>query len=158
MSPGMSPHLRPDVAILVFGEAPYAEMKGDLASLAWAPAHDRELRMLETLKAAGIPTVVVFLTGRPRVVGAMLDAADAFVVAWLPGSEGGGVTDVLLRADDGAIAHDFRGRLPFAWPRTASQPPQNAGQPGHDPLFPIGFGLRYAEGSASAGRAGRRAD
>jgi beta-glucosidase len=150
---GIPPDARPDVAILVFGEAPYAEMKGDLATLAWAPAHDAERRMLDALKAAGIPTVAVFLTGRPRVVGAMLDAADAFVVAWLPGSEGGGVTDVLLRADDGRIAHDFRGRLPFAWPRTASQPPQHAGEPGYDPRFPVGFGLRYEDGPGSAGRA-----
>ena len=74
----------------------------------------------------------------PLVVNAELAAADSFVAAWLPGGEGGGIADVLFRAADGRVHYDFRGRLPFPWPR-AARPAAGAA-----PLFPLGFGLRYA--------------
>jgi beta-glucosidase len=135
---------RPDVAIVVFGEEPYAEYMGDVPSLAYQPGKERDLALLRRLKEQDIPVVAVFLSGRPLWVNREINASDAFVAAWLPGSEGGGVADMLFRTADGAIAHDFTGRLPFSWPRTAVQTPLNAGQPDYDPQFALGHGLSYA--------------
>ncbi len=71
---------------------------------------------MKKMKAKGVKTVAVFLTGRPSGVDRLIDLADAFVVAWLPGSEGGGVADVLVAGENGKANFDFQGRLPFAWP------------------------------------------
>jgi beta-glucosidase len=139
---------KPDVAIVVFGEDPYAEFLGDLQTLAYKPGDDADLALIQRLKADGIPVVSVFLSGRPLWMNREINASDAFVAAWLPGSEGAGIADVLLRGPDGRIAHDFKGRLSFSWPRTAVQTPLNAGDPGYDPLFPLGYGLRYADAGA----------
>lgn len=136
---------RPDVAIVVFGEDPYAEFQGDVRTLAYKPGDDADLALLRRLKAEGIPVVSVFLSGRPLWMNREINASDAFVAAWLPGSEGDGVADVLLRGDDGAIAHDFRGQLSFSWPRTAVQVPLNVGDADYAPQFPFGYGLRYGE-------------
>ena len=136
---------RPDVAIVVYGEDPYAEFYGDVPHLAYRPDDRRDLALLHRLKADGIPTVSVFLSGRPLWVNPEINASDAFVAAWLPGSEGGGIADVLFRAADGTVAHDFTGTLSFSWPRTAVQPPQNRGDDGYDPLFAYGFGLSYGD-------------
>ncbi|WP_448099436.1 glycoside hydrolase family 3 N-terminal domain-containing protein [Luteibacter yeojuensis] len=135
---------KPDVAIVVFGEDPYAEFQGDLPNLAYRPGNDRDLDLLRKLRGQGIPVVAVFLTGRPLWVNREINAADAFVVAWLPGSEGGGVADVLLRAPDGRVAHDFHGKLAYAWPRSAVQTPVGPAARGEHPQFPYGFGLTYA--------------
>jgi beta-glucosidase len=135
---------KPDAAIVVFGEAPYAEFLGDVPNLAYQPGAARDLALLRKLKADGIPVVAVFLSGRPLWVNREINASDAFVAAWLPGSEGGGVADVLLRGADGRIAHDFSGKLSFSWPATAAQSPLNAGQPGYAPQFALGHGLKYA--------------
>jgi beta-glucosidase len=135
---------RPDVAIVVFGEHPYAEGAGDIASLAYSPSDRGELGLLRRLHAQGIPLVAVFLSGRPLWVNAELNAADSFVAAWLPGGEGGGVADVLFRAPDGEVRYDFHGRLSFAWPRSPHVPaPGEAG--GEAPLFPSGYGLTYRD-------------
>ncbi|MEN3161167.1 glycoside hydrolase family 3 protein [Tistrella mobilis] len=108
---------RPDVVIAVFGETPYAEMAGDRPDLDFGRSDGgRAQAMLQNLKAAGLPVVSVFLSGRPLFVGPELAASDAFVLAWLPGSEGAGVSDVLFRTADGTIAHPVTGRLPMAWP------------------------------------------
>jgi beta-glucosidase len=136
---------RPDAAIVVFGENPYAEFQGDLETLDFTPDNDVDLERLLRLKAAGIPVVSVFLSGRPLWVNREINASDAFVAAWLPGSEGGGVADVLLRKADGSVAHDFKGKLSFSWPRTAVQTPLNVGDAGYDPQFPFDYGLRYAD-------------
>ncbi|WP_460876475.1 glycoside hydrolase family 3 protein [Rhodanobacter koreensis] len=136
---------RPDVAIVVFGEDPYAEFQGDLPNLAYRPGNDRDLDLLRRLHRQGVPVVAVFLTGRPLWVNREINAADAFVVAWLPGSEGEGIADVLLRTRDGRIAHDFHGKLAYAWPRTAAQIPVAAVARGEQPQFPYGFGLTYAD-------------
>ena len=135
---------RPDAAIVVFGEKPYAEMVGDRTTLEYSPADKRDLALLKSLKAAGIPVVAVFLSGRPLWVNAELNASDAFVAAFLPGTEGGGVADVLLRRRDGGVAHDFTGKLSFSWPRRPDQFRLNHGDPGYDPLFAFDYGLRYA--------------
>ncbi|HXP01505.1 MAG TPA: exo 1,3/1,4-beta-D-glucan glucohydrolase [Luteibacter sp.] len=136
---------KPDVAIVVFGEDPYAEFQGDLPNLAYRPGNDRDLDLLRKLRGQGIPVVAVFLTGRPLWMNREINAADAFVVAWLPGSEGEGIADVLLRTPDGRIAHDFHGKLAYAWPRTAVQVPVGAAARGEHPQFPYGFGLTYAD-------------
>ncbi|WP_372069220.1 glycoside hydrolase family 3 protein (plasmid) [Tistrella mobilis] len=108
---------RPDVVIAVFGETPYAEMAGDRPDLDFGRSDGgRAQAMLQNLKAAGLPVVSVFLSGRPLFIGPEMAASDAFIAAWLPGSEGAGIADVLFRAADGTIAHPFTGRLPMAWP------------------------------------------
>lgn len=136
---------KPDVAVVVFGEDPYAEFQGDLPTLAYKPGDETDLGLIRRLKGDGIPVVAVFLSGRPLWVNREINAADAFVAAWLPGSEGGGVADVLLRGPDGRMQHDFKGRLSFSWPRTATQYANNVGQKDYAPLFPFGFGLSYAD-------------
>jgi beta-glucosidase len=194
---------KPDVAIVVFGEHPYAEWYGNIPVLdrsakyrtGPAPAPEatevgasclepariggaspttsdsaqtvkaatasdagglgppfspaaRELALLRTLKARGIPVVAVFLTGRPLWITQELDASDAFVVAWLPGSEGGGIGDVLVAKNDGSVNYDFTGKLSYSWPRTAGDAPANRGDANYSPLFPYGFGLTYASSGA----------
>ena len=136
--------VKPDVAIVVFGEDPYAEYVGDLKTLAYKPGDTHDLDLMKRLRVQGIPVVAVFLTGRPLWVTPEIDATDAFVVAWLPGTEGGGIADMLLRTHDGRITHDFRGKLPFAWPRTPAQ--ATRAQRERHGLFPYGFGLTYAGG------------
>jgi len=138
LSPEGSFTERPDAAIVVFGETPYAEFQGDIASLQLRPELRRPIATMQRLKQQGIPVVAVMITGRPLYVNEALNAADAFVAAWLPGSEGGGVADMLFAAADGAPAHEFQGLLPTAWPATA--------QHGGETLYPFGYGLRYAHG------------
>ncbi|HVS62695.1 MAG TPA: exo 1,3/1,4-beta-D-glucan glucohydrolase [Thermoanaerobaculia bacterium] len=137
----------PDVAIVVYGEDPYAEFQGDRDSLDYAPGDDDDLELLRRLQEAGVPVVSVFLTGRPLWVNPELNASDAFVVAWLPGTEGGGVAEVLFADADGAPRHDFRGRLPFSWPKRPDQAVLHRGMEGYDPLFPYGYGLTYGDES-----------
>ncbi|UXB30414.1 exo 1,3/1,4-beta-D-glucan glucohydrolase [Stenotrophomonas maltophilia] len=137
--------VKPDLAVVVFGEDPYAEFQGDRPTLAYKPGNETDLALLKRLKADGIPVVAVFLSGRPLWVNREINAADAFVAAWLPGSEGAGIADVLLRGSDGRVQHDFKGKLSFSWPRTATQYANNVGQKDYDPLFAFGFGLTYAD-------------
>ena len=87
---------KPDVAIVVYGEDPYAEFQGDVPTLDYQPSGATDLALLETLKAAGIPVVSVFLSGRPMWTNPEINASDAFVAAWLPGTQGDGVADVLV--------------------------------------------------------------
>ena len=138
---------RPDVAIVVFGEGPYAEFEGDVENLDFSSRHPEGLRILRALSQKNIPSVAVFLTGRPLWVTQELDAANAFVVAWLPGSEGGGIADLLFRLPDGGMAHDFTGRLSFSWPKTPGQTLLNRHDPEYDPMFPWGYGLQYSPAS-----------
>ena len=140
---------KPDAAIVVFGEDPYAEFQGDLPNLAYRPGNDHDLDLLRRLRKQGVPVTAVFLTGRPLWMNREINAADAFVVAWLPGSEGEGIADVLLRTRDGRIAHDFHGKLAYAWPLSAAQIPVAAAARGEHPQFPYGFGLTYADGGST---------
>ncbi len=87
--------------------------------------------------------VAVFISGRPLWMNREINAADAFVAAWLPGSEGAGVADVLLRKADGSVNHDFKGKLSFSWPRNAVDAAVN--KPGHEAQFAFGYGLTYAD-------------
>ena len=134
---------RPDVAVVVFGENPYAEFQGDIPNLLFHPGDDSDLELIRKLKADGIPVVAVFITGRPLWMNREINASDAFVAAWLPGSEGAGVADVLLRKADGSVDHDFKGKLSFSWPRNAVDAAVN--KPGYQAQFPFGYGLTYAD-------------
>lgn len=123
-----------DVAIAVVGETPYAEFEGDRPDGVRLDAED--LATLDRLAGAGVPLVVVLVSGRPMDIAGQLPGWDALVAAWLPGTEGAGVADVLF----GAVAPT--GRLPVSWPAGADQQPINHGD-GQQPLFEYGFGLDY---------------
>jgi len=150
-----------DVAIVVIGETPYAEGMGDIRTgedvivqagsqingllkvlepygntMILADLHPEDLEAINTIAAKGIPVVTVLISGRPLVTNQEHDASTAFVTAWLPGSEGQGVADVLFGDED------FSGKLSFSWPKNADNR-QNFGDAGYDPLFPYGFGLTY---------------
>ncbi|TDG15201.1 glycoside hydrolase family 3 protein [Seongchinamella unica] len=150
-----------DVAIVVIGEKPYAEGMGDIRtgddvivqagsqikgllkvlepygdSLVLADLHPEDLETITNITSRGVPVVTVMLSGRPLVTNRELDASSAFVAAWLPGSEGQGIADVLFGD------HDFSGKLSFSWPRNDKKTP-NIGDNDYDPLFPYGFGLDY---------------
>ena len=122
------------VGVVVIGELPYAEGNGDRADLALAP---EDVAAVAKMKAAGIPVVVILFSGRPMILGGVLDQADAVVAAWLPGTEGEGIADVLFG--------DFKptGKLSFAWPRSMAQVATHPGGKGYDPLFAFGYGLSY---------------
>lgn len=139
---------RPDVAVVVFGETPYAEMVGDISTLEFQPGDKQALAQLKALKEWGVPVVSVFTSGRPLWVNPEMNQSDAFVAAFLPGSEGAGVADVLVAKRDGTPNKDFRGKLSFSWPKTAGQFANNVGQAGYDPLFAYGYGLRYTDRTA----------
>jgi beta-glucosidase len=136
---------RPDVAIVVFGENPYAEFEGDLDSLSFSAMTGEPLALLRRLNQQNISVVSVFLSGRPLWVNPELNASTAFVAAWLLGSEGGGVADVLFRNTDGAVNFDFTGKLSYSWPKDPSQATVNRNDPDYEPLFPYGFGLTYGD-------------
>jgi beta-glucosidase len=129
---------KPDAAVVVFGEDPYAEFVGDRDDMA---LRDEEgLRLLRKFHDAGVPTVAVLLSGRPLWVGRELALADAFVAAWLPGSEGAGLADVIVGDASGQPRQGFSGRLGFAWPAGCES--QSVA------LFPLGFGGSYARPTA----------
>jgi beta-glucosidase len=139
---------KPDAAIVVFGEGPYAEFQGDRENLEFSPDDQRDLELLRRLHAAGVPTVAIFLSGRPLWVNPHINAADAFVAAWLPGSEGAGVADVLFRSPAGE-QHDFTGRLAFSWPESAMPVSFDAAGSVSGALYARGFGLDYGHTAAA---------
>lgn len=136
---------KPDVAIVVFGEEPYAEGNGDLDNLEYQRGNKTDLALLKQLKAQGIPVVSLFISGRPMWVNPELNASDAFVAIWLPGSEGAGVADVILADANGKPQYDFSGKLSFSWPAMPQQTAVNVGDEYYAPLLPFGFGLRYGD-------------
>jgi beta-glucosidase len=125
------------VGVAVIGETPYSEGSGDIGQSGHPDLNVPNASSVMALKAAGIPVVVVLIVGRPMILDPILQYADAIVVAWLPGSEGAGVTDILY----GDVKPT--GKLPVSWPRSASQVPINQGDATYDPLFAYGFGLTY---------------
>lgn len=136
-----------DVAIAVIGEHPYAEMKGDVRlpePLTHTKRYPDDLALLQSLAANGKPVVTVFLSGRPSYANDLLNLSNAFVAAWLPGTEGGGIADMLLAGADSKPRHDFSGRLSFAWPGDPCVTRLPAA-PKSATLFPVGYGLRYAQ-------------
>ncbi|WAJ70804.1 glycoside hydrolase family 3 protein [Catenovulum adriaticum] len=133
---------KPDVAIVVFGEEPYAEGVGDRAHLGYQLDSKTDLALLKRLKAQNIPVVSIFISGRPMWVNAELNASDAFVAAWLPGSEGSAVADVLFTDSSTQVQHDFVGKLSFSWPNSATQQ-VNRFDKNKTALFDYGYGLTY---------------
>lgn len=125
-----------DVIIAVVGERPYAETAGDIANLAHSARYPEDLAVLQKVSNRGTPVVTVFESGRTAYVNDLLNLSDAFVAAWLPGTEGAGVTDLLFPAKRFGAKKDFRGRLSFDWPASAC--PSGAA-----PLFKRGYGLDY---------------
>ena len=123
-----------DAGVVVVGETPYAEGKGDRADLALT---QEDVDAINRMKSAGIPVVLVVVSGRPVILGDALEKADAVVAAWLPGTEGAGVADVLFG--------DYKptGKLSISWPRAMAQIPSHPGDAKYDPLFPYGYGLTY---------------
>lgn len=134
---------KPDVAFVVFGEDPYAEMQGDVSSLIYK--NETNLALLKKLKAEGIKVVSLFITGRPLWVNNFINASDAFAVIWLPGSEGAGIADVVLTKADGSVNFDVKGKLPFSWPASPAQSPLNVGDANYQPQFAYDFGLSYSD-------------
>ncbi len=120
-----------DVGIVVVGETPYAEGVGDTSNL-FLPASD--ISAINNVRAAGIPVIVILVSGRPMFVESELSNWDVLMAAWLPGTEGQGVADVLFGGTFPV------GILPFSWPRD-NQIPVNVGDPGYNPLFPYGFSI-----------------
>lgn len=135
----------PDVAIVVFGESPYAEGQGDLYNIEYQSSTKEDLALLSSLRAQNIPVVSIFLSGRPLWVNKELNASDAFVAAWLPGSEGAGVADIIFKDATGAINYDFTGKLSYSWPKRSDQLVINRNDEDYDPLFAYGFGLSYQD-------------
>lgn len=150
-----------DVAVVVIGETPYAEGMGDIRTghdvivqagsqingllkvlepygntVVLEDLHPEDLETITRIASKGVPVVVVLISGRPLVVNSELEASAAFVAAWLPGSEGQGVGDVLFGDSN------FSGKLSFSWPKNADQQVKR-GDEGYDPLFAYGFGLGY---------------
>ena len=135
---------KPDVAVVVFGEEPYAEGVGDIESLVYRDGYKADLDLLKSLKAKNVPVVAVFLTGRPLWMNAELNSSDAFVVAWLPGSEGVGVADVMVADNAGKARYDFTGRLSFDWPNSELDG-EIISAPVSDFLLTRGQGLSYGD-------------
>ena len=125
---------RPDVAIVVFGEQPYAEFAGDRKHLGFPD--EEGLQLLRKFQEAGIPSVAVFLSGRPLWMNREINASDAFVASWLPGSEGAGVADILFGA------RQATGRLPFSWPAVCNGEPLNSAE---GALFAVGYGRSLSD-------------
>jgi beta-glucosidase len=126
------------VAVVVIGEQPYAEMKGDRQDLALDP---RDVEVVRTARKGGIPVVVVLFSGRPLILEPILGEIDALIAAWLPGTEGDGIADVLFGK------YNPTGKLSVTWPKSMAQVPINVGVNGEKPkdaLFDYGFGLSYA--------------
>lgn len=135
---------KPDVAVVVFGEEPYAEGQGDRDTLLYRDGLKTDLALLQKLQRQNIPVVAVFLTGRPLWINAELNSSDAFVVAWLPGTEGGGIADVLVANKNNQPNYDFTGRLSFDWPNSELNP-GNSALPVSSLLLKRGDGLSYGD-------------
>jgi beta-glucosidase len=150
-----------DVAVVVIGETPYAEGMGDIRTghdvivqagsqingmlkvlepygntTVLAKLHPEDLQVIKNISSRGVPVIAVLISGRPLVTNLELEASSVFVAAWLPGSEGRGVADVLFGGEN------FSGKLAFSWPKSAEQI-TGVGDEDYDPLFPLGFGLAY---------------
>jgi len=135
-----------DAVIAVIGEGPYAEGDGDIgpaANLRHSARYPEDLAVLKAVAGQGRPVVTVFVAGRPLYANDLLNLSDSFVAAWLPGSEGRGVADVLLRGANGKVNAPITGKLSFSWPKSVCQTPLNVGDQAYAPLFAYGYGLDY---------------
>jgi len=124
-----------DAAIVILSEPPYAEWYGDVSSINTLPADD--FARLSEARASGKPVVAIIVSGRPVLITDQLPNADAWIAAWLPGTEGGGIAEVLFGD------YNFTGTLSHSWPETEDQVTVNKDDAGYAPLFPYGHGLTY---------------
>ena len=122
-----------DFGIVVIGERPYAEGQGDDNDLALEVEDRNAVKNV----CNAMPCVVILISGRPMIINDQLAQSNAFVAAWLPGTEGQGVADVIFGD------YNFTGTLPMTWPNSINQVPINIGDDPYEPLFPYGFGLTY---------------
>jgi beta-glucosidase len=133
-----------DAVIAVVGEGPYAEGDGDIGpsgTLRHSSRFPEDLAVLQQVAGKGRPVVTVLLSGRPLWVNDLMNLSDTFIAAWLPGTEGKGVSDLLVAAKE-SKAYDFSGKLSFSWPKSVCQTPLNVGDAGYAPLFAYGYGLK----------------
>lgn len=124
-----------DAAVVVLSEKTYAEFLGDSATIDTLSQADWDL--LQQARASGKPVVAIVVSGRPVIITSHLAQADAWIAAWLPGTEGDGVADVLFGD------RKFTGKLSHSWPKTEAQTNSNLGDAGYDPLFKLGHGLSF---------------
>ena len=122
-----------DIVIAIYGEDPYAEFQGDRENLDFIPK-GFDTNSLLKFKNMDIPVVSVFLSGRPMWTNPEINNSDSFIAAWLPGSEGGGIADMLFKTDN---SYDFKGKLSFTWPSSALVSEKK------ETLFNLGYGLTY---------------
>lgn len=137
-------HSQPDIAIVVYGERPYAEWLGDRRHLAFELESSHHAKILEQLQAKGIPTVSILLSGRPLWLNRELNASNAFIAAWLPGTEASGISDLLIATPQGQPRYNFTGKLPFDWPQAPVQSKPEAQAHNVSSLFNFGYGLNYS--------------
>ena len=123
-----------DIIVIAVGEKPYTEGVGDRDSLILS---EDNKKLLKKVKRTKIPYVIILISGRPMIVEEELDDSHAFIAAWLPGTEGGGISDVIFGD------FNFTGKLSMTWPKSMKQVPINYGDSSYDPLFKFGFGLSY---------------
>lgn len=140
------PTERPDALVVVVGEEPYAEGEGDIESLEFEP--DAAVsQVMAKMRSDGVPVITIFISGRPRLANSLINASSAFVAAWLPGSEGAGIADVLIGQSARTPRFDFQGRLSFEWPLSSPNEGAETDQESLRPL-PVGYGLTYGIGGS----------
>jgi beta-glucosidase len=133
-----------DAVVAVIGETPYAEGVGDLTrkTLEAAKLYPEDIAVLNKVRGKGVPVATVYIGGRPLYMNQEINASDAFVAGWLPGTEGGGVADMLVKGHDG---NGYQGKLSYSWPKNACQTPLNPWSPNYDPQFALGYGLKTGQ-------------
>ena len=136
---------KPDVVIFVYGEDPYAEGDGDRKHIFYENQDKRFLKYMREIADKKIPSVSLFISGRPLIVNEEINLSDSFVQLWLPGTAIEGITDVIFTNKNNEINFDFKGKLSYSWPKFSHQTKLNYGDKEYDPLFPYGFGLTYAD-------------
>jgi len=125
-----------DLIIVAIGEQPYAEMNGDRESLDLSKNH---INLVSKLSKTGKPVILILISGRPMILKPILDKCDAILAAWLPGTEGAGISDILFGD------YNPSAKLSFSWPKSMDQIPINFGDSNYDPLYKFGHGLTFKE-------------
>ena len=134
---------KPDFAIMVYGETPYAEGFGDIKDLDFSKTNKQNLKIMNKFLKEDIQVLSLFITGRPLIVDQEIGLSDAFVSIWLPGTAVEGINDVIFSNIDSSINFDFSGKLPYSWPNANSKNPLNLKDKDNQPRFEYGYGLSY---------------
>ena len=137
--------IKPDAVIMVYGEEPYAEGDGDRDSIIFNNPNKNFFLVMKEVVSKELPIISLFISGRPLVVNRELNASNAFVQLWLPGTAVEGITDVIFSNKDGSINHDFKGKLSYSWPEKSNQLNLNLNDKNYYPLFKYGYGLTYKD-------------